>query len=45
MKKILMGLASVLALSVPVQSMATVYEVKALENSTTGGYRCISSGH
>jgi hypothetical protein len=37
MKKILMGLTSVLALSLPVQSMATVYQVKALENSTSGG--------
>jgi hypothetical protein len=36
MKKII-GLAAILALSVPLQSMATVYEVKALENSTSGG--------
>jgi len=37
MKKKLIGLAVVLALSVPLQSMAAVYQVKALENSTSGG--------
>lgn len=37
MIKKIIGLATVLALSVPLQSMATVYEVKALENSTSGG--------
>jgi len=37
MQKKLIGLATVLALSFPMQSMATVVQVKALENSTTGG--------
>lgn len=37
MIKNLVGLVAVLALSVPLQSMANIYEVKALENSTSGG--------
>lgn len=37
MKKRLVGLAVALVLSVPVQSMAALYEVKAYDNSTTGG--------
>ncbi len=37
MKKNLIGLVAMLAMSVPLQSMATVYEVKALENATAGG--------
>lgn len=37
MIKKIVGLAAMLALSVPLQSMATLYQVKALENSTSGG--------
>lgn len=37
MKKSLIGLVVTLALAVPLQSIAAVYEVKALENSTSGG--------
>ncbi len=37
MIKKIVGLVTVLALSVPLQSMANIYQVKALENSTSGG--------
>lgn len=36
-KKSLIGLVATLVLAVPVQSMAAIYEVKAFENSTSGG--------